>query len=289
MIAQRIRLVRTSPTFRLDGLAVPRWAQNFGIRVPMTYEDIDKQIRSVVHVDGREIVEWMLDALASNVWLDGFVNEYSTCSSDPCEILTSNCDDAFDPGVSIRSSELIAHFENWEGVEVQRRGYGIADFYYQNQHIQLRVPAPHAWAYRIVTIGGVPRIFEGLIDWVNIGQWLALLLAILKPPFAPIRRRVRFPRAGATPGPIHFATRINIPLSIITIKISTTKDTTIRVVMRDYTTLQERMKDEVEIQQGQNEVQYVVYFPGKYLWSLEPTEYGKKLTLVLDSVTQFPF
>jgi len=69
MIVQRVGIQHISNVFTLDGLAVSEWGKDFGINRPMTYEEILSHIRSMIHVDGREVVDWMLDATASNIYL----------------------------------------------------------------------------------------------------------------------------------------------------------------------------------------------------------------------------
>ena len=279
---QSVRKLSDEPDF-VTGLARPFTVEEFEVanvealaRPDIAYEEVLASIRSQIPSDGREVVDWMHEAAASEFEMEAFEEEYNDAAGH--EAVFSRSGDGYIPGVRVWR----CYYVRWRGSEVARRGYGVLVV---RGITSFRVPRG-GYAYRLFYYRNVLRAAEGVIGAVHSVQWDACIMFFRRLAEAPIRRRVRFPRPYGVTAPLHHIARFYAPVNYMRIVVTVDRPCRLRILMRDMRNLgRVYLDDEVELDRGQTEIVYLVLGSLDAVLSYEPRGRPR---LVLDRVDIMP-
>lgn len=256
---QRQRLSKLNSEFDVSGLVIN---PEFHVRF---YEEALEVLKREVPSDGREVVDWMHDAAATNIDSENFMQEYNeACELSGVEVgsnVFARGGDGYIPGVGVDHW----HYNRWRGTYVRRVGYARVHGDWWGQRYGIRSFNVHrgTWAYRIGRIKVDPnylRVVEGVVGWCGSIQFDAWLAVFRRLAALPIRRAVRFPRPWGISAPIHFLCRWQdiTPARVVRIYVSVDRPSRLKVIFRDLRDLRNVGEDTVDLDRGTYEIDYMV-------------------------------
>lgn len=138
--------------------------------------DVLPFVEKMAPVDGKEMTQWMHEAMAQNIVMSARIMEYNSGSPG---YLTGNSTDPRYPGLVVGD----IRFQSEPGLKIREKGYGTVITPLGNYHVPFR--------------GKRPGIFKDLLSWgsctsAGVIQWVASLLKWLRLKETPIRQRIGF-------------------------------------------------------------------------------------------------
>ena len=236
----------------------------------LSYDKIHDYVSGIAPTTDPAVVDWMVEAGANDLVCEMVEEDYAKAGSS----LLTKTDDPYIPGCMLED----IRFRQERGRVVTERGYSTI----VTPRGNFSVPVP----------GKATGVFEDMLCWGCVTeawmiQWVGVLLKWKELATNP-QSRIRFPNFRGLVAPQFIAHEAEgpSPINFVTMRISTDKAQTIRVVYRelsDYT--QQITNMDIALQKGQNEITYGIYvlpYVPKMAVQIQPED---NANTILDSYT----